>query len=93
MTSTTGNDIDQLDFEVTVPEFPNLTLADRCDACGAAAKTSAFVGADVSMLLFCGNHFRRHRAALDAKGYAYMLNEELRRDVLFELPAQRLTTV
>lgn len=92
MASQTVNDIAQLDFEAVVPEFPELTLADRCDACGAAAKTAVYLNADTSMLLLCGNHFRRNREAMDAKGYMYLLNEDLRRDVLFELPAKKALT-
>ncbi len=41
---------------VTLPE---LTLADRCDRCGAAAKVRAILPTG-GELLFCGHHARAH---------------------------------
>jgi len=54
---------------------PELSLTDRCDACGAAAKVRAvklYTGADapaVTPLLFCGHHSTEHGAALIAQGW------------------------
>lgn len=42
------------------------TSKDRCDRCGAQAKTMAlFVG---GILLFCGHHGKEYRAGLEASG-------------------------
>jgi hypothetical protein len=38
---------------------PELTLADRCDRCGAAAKVRAVLPSG-GELLFCGHHGRAH---------------------------------
>ena len=38
---------------------PALTVADRCDRCGAAAKARAVLPSG-SELLFCGHHARAH---------------------------------
>ncbi|MEJ3655173.1 DUF7455 domain-containing protein [Pseudonocardia sp. TRM90224] len=38
---------------------PELTLADRCDRCGAAAKVRAVLRSG-GELLFCGHHARAH---------------------------------
>lgn len=38
---------------------PELTLADRCDGCGAAAKVRAVLPSG-GELLFCGHHGRAH---------------------------------
>ncbi|MBC8092543.1 MAG: hypothetical protein H7Y15_11500 [Pseudonocardia sp.] len=38
---------------------PELTLADRCDRCGAAAKARAVLPSG-GELLFCGHHARAH---------------------------------
>ncbi|MDN5933905.1 MAG: hypothetical protein L0I24_23005 [Pseudonocardia sp.] len=38
---------------------PELTLADRCDRCGAAAKVRAVLQSG-GELLFCGHHGRAH---------------------------------
>jgi len=42
---------------------PTLTLADRCDRCGAAAKARAVLPSG-GELLFCGHHARAHEAKL-----------------------------
>ena len=42
---------------------PQLTLADRCDRCGAAAKVRAVLPKG-GELLFCGHHGRKHAAQL-----------------------------
>lgn len=38
---------------------PELTVADRCDRCGAAAKARAVLQSG-GELLFCGHHARAH---------------------------------
>ncbi|MPY83233.1 MAG: hypothetical protein GEV00_07895 [Actinophytocola sp.] len=42
---------------------PELTKADRCDRCGAAAKVRAILP-DGGELLFCGHHARQHETRL-----------------------------
>ena len=42
---------------------PELTAADRCDRCGAAAKVRAVLPSG-GELLFCGHHARAHDAKL-----------------------------
>jgi hypothetical protein len=41
---------------------PELTAADRCDRCGAAAQVRAILKG--GELLFCGHHAREHEAKL-----------------------------
>lgn len=53
----------------TAPEAVELTLTDRCDACGAAAKTRAVKSYSGAVLLFCGHHAAEHGSALVAKGW------------------------
>jgi hypothetical protein len=40
---------------------PELTAADRCDRCGAAAQVRAILPSG-GELLFCGHHAREHAA-------------------------------
>lgn len=42
---------------------PELTLSDRCDRCGAAAKVRAVLPSG-GELLFCGHHGRAHSEKL-----------------------------
>jgi hypothetical protein len=42
---------------------PELTAADRCDRCGAAARVRAVL-ASGGELLFCGHHAREHENRL-----------------------------
>ena len=44
-------------------EPPALTTLDRCDRCGARAKTRAVLLSG-GELLFCGHHTREHQPAL-----------------------------
>lgn len=43
---------------------PQLTAADRCDACGAQAYVSVTVNG--TQLLFCAHHAKKHEAKLSA---------------------------
>jgi hypothetical protein len=52
--------------------FPTLTLADRCDSCGAAAQAQVQVNPALSNVLLCGHHFRKLRDSFEAKGYIYV---------------------
>ncbi|HEY8373282.1 MAG TPA: hypothetical protein VIL00_11105 [Pseudonocardiaceae bacterium] len=52
---------------------PELTAADRCDRCGAAARVRAVLPSG-GELLFCGHHAREHEAKLRE------LDAELSRD-------------
>lgn len=60
----------------TVPEAVELSLTDRCDACGAAAKVQAvklyggITNPSVTPLLFCGHHSAEHGPALMAQGWS-----------------------
>jgi hypothetical protein len=42
---------------------PDLTAADRCDRCGAAAQVRAVLPSG-GELLFCGHHARKHQERL-----------------------------
>ncbi|GDY32986.1 DUF7455 domain-containing protein [Gandjariella thermophila] len=42
---------------------PELTAADRCDRCGAAARVRAILPSG-GELLFCGHHAREHQGKL-----------------------------
>jgi hypothetical protein len=42
---------------------PELTAADRCDRCGAAAQVRVVLPSG-GELLFCGHHARKHNARL-----------------------------
>jgi hypothetical protein len=42
---------------------PELTAADRCDRCGAAARVRAILPSG-GELLFCGHHAREHATRL-----------------------------
>jgi len=42
---------------------PELTAADRCDRCGAAARVRAILQSG-GELLFCGHHAREHEVRL-----------------------------
>ncbi|GAA4984442.1 hypothetical protein WHI96_10920 [Pseudonocardia tropica] len=46
---------------------PELTLADRCDRCGAAAKVRAILPSG-GELLFCNHHGNAHAAKLRESG-------------------------
>jgi hypothetical protein len=50
---------------VIITETRELTLQDRCDSCGAAAKVVATLLN--GELLFCGHHGRAHKNALVPK--------------------------
>ena len=52
---------------------PVLTLADRCDSCGAQAFVRATMPSGTE-LLFCGHHGNAHRASLLGAG-ADLLDE------------------
>jgi hypothetical protein len=50
---------------VITKETRELTLQDRCDACGSAARVIAtMINGE---LLFCGHHGRKHKDALVPK--------------------------
>lgn len=51
-----------IETEAVLP--PMFTTLDRCDRCGAQAKTRALLSA--GMLLFCGHHGREYTAGLEA---------------------------
>lgn len=53
-----------------------LTLKDRCDRCGAAAKVMA-VKNELN-LLFCNHHFAKHVEKLLEEGWELYQNQEYR---------------
>ena len=50
------------------PAIPDLTPADTCDQCGAAACVCVAV-TDAQHLDFCGHHYAEHAMTLLAAGY------------------------
>lgn len=54
---------------------PELTLADRCDRCGAAAKVRAVLPSG-GELLFCGHHGRAHADKLRESGVEVQQGDE-----------------
>ena len=53
--------------DLTAAATTSLTLADRCDSCGAQAFLRATMPSG-STLLFCGHHGNAHRASLLGAG-------------------------
>jgi len=51
--------------------IPDLTVADRCDSCGAQAFFKASNASDL-ILLFCGHHGRINEPGLIAKGFTVL---------------------
>lgn len=51
-----------LETEASLP--PMFNSLDRCDRCGAQAKTRVLL--ESGILLFCGHHTKRFSAALEA---------------------------
>jgi hypothetical protein len=47
---------------------PLMDTTNRCDNCGAQAYVSFVLNDNKGMLLFCGNHWTRNKAALEGKG-------------------------
>ncbi|WP_153398439.1 DUF7455 domain-containing protein [Ornithinicoccus halotolerans] len=56
---------------------PELTVADRCDRCGAQAYVRARLADDLE-LLFCGHHGREHLDKLKAMEDVDILDESHR---------------
>ena len=59
--------MDTLTRSVPVIDGPALSLADRCDRCGAQAYVRATLPSG-SDLVFCGHHGNEHRADLLVAG-------------------------
>lgn len=66
--------------EVYTPVMENLadalTLKDRCDACGAAAKSIVLLESGGSELMFCKHHLQRHEPALVASGARVFVQQD-----------------
>lgn len=65
------------DNTTTTVERPALTLADRCDRCGAQAFVRAVLLA--GEILMCGHHGKKHMAELTAQAvvvddFTHMIN-------------------
>lgn len=67
--------------DATGPDFTELTLSHRCDACSAAAVAQVEIDDDSAHLLFCGHHWRKNMGAIKALGYVYEVDDE--HDYLF----------
>lgn len=50
--------------DLEAPIDAPLTLQDRCDRCGAAAKVRVFMNDSNAELLFCGHHMRKFEPSL-----------------------------
>lgn len=79
----------ELDYTPEEATFPEITRLDRCDNCSAAAVSAVQISMDLPLLYLCGHHLRKNRPALDEKGYSYLINDDIRRNALFELPAEK----
>jgi hypothetical protein len=88
MDAVKNDELAELDFTPENVIFPELTKLDRCDRCSGAALSMVQVSHTLPMLNLCGHHFRKYRAHFDEMGYSYLLNDDVRRDALFELPAK-----
>ena len=88
MDAVKNDELSALDFTPEEVIFPTLTKLDRCDRCFGAALSVVQISPTLPMLYMCGHHFRKFRATFDEKGYSYLLNDDVRRDALFELPAK-----
>ena len=53
-----------VETEAALP--PMFNALDRCDRCGAQAKTRALLASGI--LLFCGHHTKKFTAGLEAAG-------------------------
>lgn len=80
----TGNVKDRVDLELedmlspdaSGPDFIELNLTHRCDACTAAAVSQIEVSADLPHLLLCGHHTRKNLPRIFAMGYAFDIPDE-----------------
>lgn len=80
----TGNVKDRLDEEFAImlgsdasgPDFIELNLTHRCDACSAAAVSQIEISEDMPHLLLCGHHTRKNLPKIFAMGYAFDIPEE-----------------
>lgn len=80
----TGNVKDRVDLELenilgsdaSGPDFIELNLTHRCDACSAAAVSQIEVSANMPHLLLCGHHTRKNLPNIIAMGYAFDIPEE-----------------
>lgn len=53
--------------------YPPLTLVDRCDRCGAAARARVVLAH--GQLLFCGHHMNYHRSKLNEQALVIIEQE------------------
>lgn len=67
--------------DATGPDFVELNLTHRCDACSAAAVAQVEISDSLPHLLFCGHHWRKNLTKIKADGYAYEVDDE--HDYLF----------
>ena len=78
----TGSVKDRVDLELesmlgSGPDFIELNLTHRCDACMAAAVSQIEVSADLPHLLLCGHHFRKHSLFIKISGFAYDVPDDM----------------
>lgn len=65
------------------PDFPKLTLADRCDNCSQLAQAQVQVSPDLPNVLLCGHHFRVSLPTFEARGYPYVTQLDEGEDTQF----------
>jgi len=72
----------------TPPSLKNsLDICDRCPSLAVTRVRTKSLGLEIHL---CGHHFRTLKPQLDAAGHTYYLTEQIRRDVLWELPRDYL---
>lgn len=65
-----------LGSDASGPDFIELNLTHRCDACSAAAVAQIEVSGILPHLLLCGHHVRKNLPYIRAMGYAYDIPDE-----------------
>lgn len=53
-----------------------LTINDRCDACGPTSQAFVIAGKDGKILMFCGHHGRKLEPTLVAQGFTIVDHRE-----------------
>ena len=53
-----------------------LNTTHRCDRCGAQALAQLLVDEELSILLFCGHHWRKYKDTFDSNLYSYEIDKE-----------------
>lgn len=67
-----------LGSDASGPDFIELNLTHRCDACSAAAVSQIEVSGSLPHILLCGHHTRKNLPMIYASGYAFDIPDEYR---------------